>query len=119
MFTQNSIIKEDDIMSTVKVHAGVCKFETTIKVRKTGYTTCEITFESGCPSVRRMSYVLKNCTVDDVKKSFLESPIYSICANYLKHVSCPVPAAIIKAIEVAFDLALAKDVFIEIKRDEY
>ena len=105
-------------MSTVKVHAGVCKFETTIKIRKTGYTTCEVIFESDCPSVRRMSLVLKNCTVDDVKKSFLESPIYGICANYLKHVSCPVPSAIIKAIEVAFDLALAKDVHIEIKRDE-
>lgn len=105
-------------MSTVKVHAGVCKFETTIKIRKTGPTTCEVIIESGCPAVRKLSQIITNCTVDDVKKSFLESDIYKVCADYLKHVSCPVPSAIIKAIEVAFDLALAKDVYIEIKKDE-
>lgn len=105
-------------MSTVKVHAGVCKFETKIKVKKTGPTTCKITIESDCPAVKKLAQELSECNIGELKKSFVDSSIYNICAKYLRHVTCPVPTAILKAVEVAFGLALPKDVYIEVKEED-
>jgi hypothetical protein len=104
-------------MSIVKVDAGVCRFKTKIKVKKTGQNTCKVTIESDCPAVKKVAQELSECNIGELKKSFVDSIVYNICAKYLKHVTCPVPTAILKAVEVGFGLALPKDVYIEIKEE--
>lgn len=42
--------------------------------------------------------------------------VYKAAEKYCKYVACPVPAAIIKALEVACGLALPKDVEFKIKK---
>ena len=50
--------------------------------------------------------------------SFLiaDSEIYRLCSNYLRHTSCPLPSAILKAIEVELELAVPRDVKMKIEK---
>lgn len=42
-----------------------------------------------------------------------------LAAKHLRHAACPVPAGIIKAVEVAAGLALPADATIKISEDEH
>ena len=47
-----------------------------------------------------------------VFKRMTESAIYQSAARHIRHTACPIPAAILKAIEVEVGIALPKDVTI-------
>jgi hypothetical protein len=42
---------------------------------------------------------------------------YQLAAKYLTHSACPVPAGILKAVEVAAGLALPKDAAIKVSKE--
>jgi len=44
---------------------------------------------------------------------FADNPVYRSAAKHLKHVACPVPSAILKAIETESGMNVPKDVRIE------
>ena len=48
----------------------------------------------------------------DAFKRVLDNPVYTKGATCLKHVACPVPSGILKALEVEAGLAVPKDVSI-------
>ena len=48
----------------------------------------------------------------EVFKRMTESVVYQSAARHIRHTACPIPAAILKAIEVEVGIALPKDVTI-------
>jgi hypothetical protein len=52
----------------------------------------------------------------DVLENITKSMVYKAAEKHLKHVSCPVPCAVLKAIEVEAGIALPKKVSIEIEK---
>ena len=99
------------------VNAGVCGFKTVIISKAEGnrYATLEI--KTDCPNLKPLES--ETITADAYKECFTKSGksgIYETVGKYCKHAACPVPVAVIKAIEAACGLALPRDVKIEIKK---
>lgn len=98
----------------VNVNSGVCRFKSVIIADMDDEMNITYKIKSECPAVRAMA---KNMAepipvFDIIAKPFCENVIYKK-ADALEHVCCPVPSAIIKAAEVAGDLALKKNVTFE------
>jgi len=103
--------------AVVKVDAGICGHTATITAEKTSGYNVQVRIESDCPHVQKIAS--EPLEVDGVKQiglrgglpSLLEGA-YACCA----HAACPVPSAIIKAVEVAAGLALPADVTMKISK---
>jgi hypothetical protein len=63
-----------------------------------------------------MAEVLGELDMFEIFKPLTEPQVYRAAAQTVKHAACPVPSAILKAVEVAAELALPKDVIIKIER---
>lgn len=98
-------------MATVDVEAGICGYRTTIRAtRGPGYSVA-LEVDSGCPHVSKMSDSLGE--VDALQSISLRGglpPVLQTAYGHCAHAACPVPSALVKAIEVAAGLALARDV---------
>ena len=97
--------------TTLNVESGVCQFKTVIIANMDDEMNITYRIKSGCPMVREMAKAMTEPipVFDIIAKPFCENVIYKK-AEALEHVCCPVPSAIIKAAEVAGDLALKKNV---------
>ena len=101
----------------VTVDAGVCKMKTVIIAKPnpdTGMVDIEI--QSDCPNVLKMSWTLKSvCPYTEVEEEMNKTEVYKNASCNIPHAACPVPCGIIKAIEVAGDLGLKRDVTIKVE----
>jgi hypothetical protein len=98
-------------MTEVEVFAGICGFKTAIRVedRKKHKAACFI--ESGCPNHKKVAKILETVTLDAMDELFRKgkSQVMQACQGIIPHASCPVPAAILKTLEVGVGLALPAD----------
>jgi len=104
-------------MVNVTVDAGICGFISIIKAHALDEQTVEVSIESKCDAVAALANEIKN--VDAFSVVFAKygvSPVYQAADKHFKHAACPVPCAIVKAIEAAAALALPKDVVINIEK---
>jgi hypothetical protein len=105
-------------MARVDVHAGVCGYRTGIRAtRGAGYSVA-VTIDSECPHVRKISEELSE--VDALQSIGLRNglpPVLQAAYAHCVHAACPVPSGLIKAIEVAAGLALARDVNMQISSE--
>ncbi len=104
-------------MASAEIDSGICGFCTTIRSRSDG-SVVRLEIESTCPHVNELGEHLTE--VDPWREiSFRgEGPLtFRLAAEHLAHPACPVPAGIIKAIEVEARLALPKDASIRPSRD--
>jgi hypothetical protein len=100
----------------VTVDAGVCKMITTIKARMNGDSYVELDIDSDCPNILRLSWALKPEFAFTVVEAPMNSTqIYKIASEELPHAACPVPSGLIKAIEVAGELGIKRDVHMKIE----
>ncbi len=105
-------------MATVEIDAGVCGHTTTVRAtRNEGYSV-SIAIESDCPQVQALDAEIGE--VDALQQIGLRKGLpsvldkaYARCA----HAACPVPAGVVKAIEVAAGLALPQDVSMKVSSD--
>ena len=97
-------------MTVVHIKAGICGFAMTISAEKTGDEGVRIALQGGspiCPDVEKLVEDIAISNVRDVfKNSPVENPVLRAARRRIKHLSCIVPAAIFKAIEVELGLAL-------------
>jgi len=101
-------------MSRVKVEAGACGFTAVVQVEKVDARTVWVTIHSDCQQLTAMNPDLAEvhwrrgvfCRMTD-------SLVYQSASRHIRHAACPVPSAILKAIEAEVGLALAKDVSIQ------
>jgi hypothetical protein len=98
-------------MTEVEVFSGVCGHKTIVKVedQKKYKATCII--ESSCPNFQKVAKILDSKTLDMMQELFKkgESQVLNACQGIVPHVSCPVPAAVLKTLEVGVGLALPAD----------
>ncbi len=104
-------------MTKVKVMAGACGFTSVVKAEKTNKMRVKVEIISACEYLRSMNpdMVDIDCS-KGVLVQMCESFIYKLASQKLKGTDCPVPCAIIKAIQVELDGAIARDVTIKIQK---
>ncbi len=105
-------------MTIVKIEPGICGMISTIKAESEDGQTVNLEIESVCPSIAALNQSL--ATVDAYEVCFAKfsaSPVYQAAEENFKHAACPVPTAIIKAIEAEAGLALPKDVSMVIEKE--
>lgn len=99
-----------------EIHSGKCGFETSVEARSID-EKCELTIQSECESVQRLAQNLTE--VDPFQEISYrgEGPVtLKRAAECRLHTACPVPAGIIKTIEVACGLSLPVDVHIKLSK---
>ena len=102
----------------VIVDAGVCGHAATMRTAKTSGYNVRLELESDCPHVQKIA--AEPIEVDALRQIGLRGGLppllesaYACCA----HAACPVPSALIKAVEVAAGLALPDDVTMTITKE--
>ena len=99
-------------MTRVRVHPGACGFTVTVEVTKKGEKGFAVQLETECEMVAQLAGELGDLTMMDAFKRFLDNPVYRKAATCLRHVACPVPSGILKALEVEAGLNVPKNVTI-------
>jgi hypothetical protein len=105
-------------VATVEIDAGVCGHATTVKATRGEGHSVKIAIESDCPQVRSLDAEIDE--VDALQQIGLRKglpPVLQIAYARCAHAACPVPAGVIKAIEVAAGLALPRDVSMRVSSD--
>jgi hypothetical protein len=103
-------------MAHAEVRAGVCGFTTRITATSEDGQAVKLSIQPQCPNIKPLEGELTE--VDGFAECFSklgESSIYQISKKYCKHPGCPVPSALIKAVEVACGIALPVDVEMKIE----
>ena len=98
------------IMNKVTVKPGVCGLISEITVEADEMQTCKVSIVSACDAIKAMEAALSE--VDGFTECFArfsDSEVYKAADAHCKHLACPVPSGILKAIEVACGLALPKN----------
>ncbi|MCC6727778.1 MAG: hypothetical protein IT208_00390 [Chthonomonadales bacterium] len=104
-------------MARAKIDAGICGFHTTVNAQMNG-EECVLSIESDCEAIQKLAEHVKR--VDPFREiSFRgEGPqVLAMAVKHCRHTACPVPAGILKAMEVAAGLALPRDATIRVEAD--
>jgi len=95
------------------VNAGICGFACHIKAWKIDKRTVGLEIsESECQQIQQFSKLLTKLTLNEIFMPVTRNPVYLAAEKSGCHASCPIPAAVLKAAEVAMEMALARDVSI-------
>ena len=100
-------------MAKAEIQAGVCGFTTQAKAEQGENHQVHLQITSGCPDIQELADDLQE--VNAFQEISFRKGVPSILQKshlHCSHASCPVPAGIIKAVEVAAGLALPRDVTI-------
>jgi len=104
-------------VSTIKVFSGICGFWTIINAEMDG-EICRIKVESECEDIQKLSEEITEVEpFNEISFRGGEPIIYQLAKKHCPHASCPVPAAMIKAVEIAAGLALPANVVMEMSND--
>lgn len=98
-------------MATIHVDPGICGLPSVIRAESDDGQICRVTVESKCEAISAL--VAELGEVDGYAAAFSnfpDNPVYLAASRHYRHAACPVPSAVIKAIEIACGLALPKDV---------
>ena len=103
-------------MAKAEIDSGICGFQTTVEARMEG-RTCRLSIESGCGAIQRLAEALPEVEPFQEISFRGDGPrVLEMGAKYCSHPACPVPAGIIKAVEVEAGLALPKDAVIKVSK---
>lgn len=105
-------------MAIVNVAPGVCGFAARITCTADDSFNVTLEITSDCKQIRRLAEQLTQLAVlDELGHPITETQTYRTAAACRTHAACPVPSAILKAIEVASGMALPADVHISVQND--
>lgn len=106
-----SQLKHDVIR--VIMDPGICGLPCVVETWKEGPRTVSIKItDSECKPIQRLSKLVKEITWTDLFTPITRNPIFVSAERAGCHSACPVPVAVMKAVEVAMDMALPQDVVI-------
>ena len=96
-------------MTKVVINSGACGFTVIITAEKGNEKKIVVALDTACEMVQKM--LADIATVDQrvTLTGFRDNPVYLSAAKHLKHTACPVPSAILKAIEVEAGLNVPRD----------
>ncbi|MHC1722957.1 MAG: hypothetical protein AB9836_07135 [Aminipila sp.] len=107
-------------MTTVNVNPGGCGLNTKLIITTENNQLVKIYIQSECQQIKDMGSELELTELDGYQECFAKystSTIYKIAEKCCRHLACPVPTAIIKGMEVACGLNVAKDATIRIEKE--
>lgn len=100
-------------MSTeLEVTSGICGFKTRIWATKGNGKDVRVILVSDCEMVAKMQDEVVELDMMAAFTRIIDNPVYRSASKCLKHVGCPVPSGILKALEVEAGLCLPKNVSI-------
>jgi hypothetical protein len=105
-------------MTRVVVDPGICGNVTTLEVVKLSKQKVRVKIISDCEAVTKMGESLAELDQWSALKPHVRSEVYQSASECHVHTSCPMPSAILKAIEVEAGLALPHPVFIQFEPTE-
>lgn len=109
------------MIAEVNIKAGICGFKTKVIAECEGMLKpCKIIIDSDCENIKRLAANITEVKgIEEITLGF-EGAILSEVRRNLKSgcAGCAVPAGIFKAMQVASDLALPKDVEITITKKD-
>jgi hypothetical protein len=105
-------------MTKVRIEAGACGFNAVVCVKKDSGRNLHVTIESECGMLRKMAEDIAMLEFRAPFSVILHNPVYKAASKNLKHASCPVPSAVIKAIEVESGVSLPKKTQIIFMNDD-
>jgi hypothetical protein len=105
-------------MTKVVIQPGACGMLVTVEVQNKDKQTFNVVITSECEMVCKLAKEITELTLIDAYKNLLNNPVYTKGASCLKHVSCPVPCSILKALEVEAGLNVPRDCIIHFVNDE-
>jgi hypothetical protein len=98
-------------MIRLDIDPGICGLQTRLQASSDDGRLVRLNIESQCPSIQALQGSLGELDAYEVCfAGFRDSPVYAAAGEHFKHAACPVPGAIIKAVEAAAGLALPKNV---------
>lgn len=104
-------------MTRVVVNSGVCGFQSEVRVEKGKGKNVTVHIETDCEMIKNLGSEIASLEVMSVAfTNFLNNPVYKAAAKNLRHVACPVPCAVIKAVEVEAGFCLPRDVSIKFEK---
>jgi len=92
----------------------------TVEVEKKEGKIFSVRIMTECEMVEKLGREIPELTMMDAFKRLQENPVYKKGAMCLRHVACPVPSGILKALEVEAGLNIPKDVsiiFVKTEKD--
>jgi hypothetical protein len=104
-------------MTKVRVISGACGFATGIVARKEGAKEVGVAVTSECEMVEKMAPEVAVLPAMAVFVRHPDNPVYRAAGKHLKHVACPVPCGILKALEVEAGLNVPKDASIAFEKE--
>jgi hypothetical protein len=92
------------------VNAGICGFICHIKAMKIDKRIVGLEIsESECQQIQDFAEQLSQLSLDEIFMPITRNPVYLAAEQSGCHPSCPIPAAVLKAAEVAMEMALPRD----------
>lgn len=93
------------------VDPGVCGFPCRISAAASGRREAVVRIEgSECRQIQRLSAQLQALTLKELFIPPARNPVYQAAQQAGCHASCVIPAAVLKTVEVAMGMAVARDV---------
>ena len=93
------------------VEPGVCGFVCRVTAQPTGKRAVSLSIEdSECRQIQQMAAKIRELTLKELFTPILRNPVYQAAQQSGCHASCVIPAAVLKTVEVAMGVALARDV---------
>ncbi len=101
----------------ITVDPGVCKMNAKIHAEPSeDMMSVVVTIDTPCNMVKAFAEVLKPVgAYDEFALPMVQNPVYIAASEHITHSACPIPCAVLKAIEVAADLGLKRDVSFKIE----
>jgi hypothetical protein len=100
-------------VTKVLVHPGICGFDAFLEA-KASENVVKLQIKSECEDVSEISRVMPEVSLHEaINTKGFPNKIYEEAARCTRHLTCPIPCAIMKAIEVELGLALKKNVEIK------
>jgi len=101
-------------MSKSVIQSGICGFTTEV-VARADSDTCSLIITSDCPAIQKLAEELRQVDpMEEITHKGKGPLTLRLAKKYCPHPACPVPAGIIKAVEVEAGLALPKDAIITV-----
>lgn len=100
-------------MAKVLINPGVCGMKSTVEVSKIDRMNFSVKIESACTMINEMAGVISEINLRDALIPQNKSKVYEAASNAKTHPVCPIPMAVLKAIEVEAGMALPRPVSME------
>jgi len=104
-------------MAKAEISSGICGHVTTVEA--TGNVkVCKLTITSTCKAIQQIAAELPEVSpMQEISAKRAVPQALQMGLKHCYHAACPVPVGIIKAVEVAGNLALPKDAIIKVTKE--